>query len=622
MRISELDGKAYLGAEGVGENSYMILNYKEADPVVEPSGNEGEDTGENTDTPVETVPPVTYKVALDEIGRKLVSDLHIVTYDTSEGNQLKTITTATDHYETNTNVGLFINTIDRTALDHAVTDLQYDTTNKKFTKKIYNDSQSTDIVSTSAILNDMNLNYTDTSLETSYVTAVNETNGVIAVTRNAFNPSLTLTAGTSSVAPKIKTTVAGNTSSDITLTTATTSVYGVTKLSNDTNSNSEVLAATPKAVKDAIAALKKGQATGVAELDANGHVPASQLPSYVDDLEEYATFSNFPVEGESDKIYVDLATNTSYRWGGTAYVKIASDLSLGETEATAYRGDRGKQAYTHGVTNKGSAFASGLYKITTNNEGHVTAATAVGKSDITALGIPGSDTTYEMDGTYNSSTNKVATVSTVTGAVSGLAPIASPAFTNSISLNRKTGTTPGDESLAVGNETAANGPQTVAFGRSTISNGDASFTCGSGLVAAGGSEFVIGTYNKLPAQAWQPNTAYAMNDYVVYQDKLYYCASPHTSGDTFEEASGWYHAKKYLLTIGDGNNSSGRSNAFVVDIWGNAHLRGDLYVGCDDDSQGGNKVIAIPEPPTSDGTYTLQCSVTSGVVTYNWVSTT
>ena len=113
-----------------------------------------------------------------------------------------------------------------------------------------------------------------------------------------------------------------------------------------------------------------------------------------------------------------------------------------------------------------------------------------------------------------------------------------------------------------------------------------------------------------------------MNDYVVYQDKLYYCASPHTSGDTFEEANGWYHAKKYLFTIGDGNNSSERSNAFVVDIWGNAHLRGDLYVGCDDDSQGGNKVIAIPEPPASDGTYTLQCSVTSGVVTYNWVSTT
>ena len=37
---------------------------------------------------------------------------------------------------------------------------------------------------------------------------------------------------------------------------------------------------------------------------------------------------------------------------------------------------------------------AGLYKITVNNQGHVTAATAVVKSDITALGIPSTNTTY------------------------------------------------------------------------------------------------------------------------------------------------------------------------------------------------------------------------------------
>lgn len=36
-----------------------------------------------------------------------------------------------------------------------------------------------------------------------------------------------------------------------------------------------------------------------------------------------------------------------------------------------------------------TAYASGLYKITVDSLGHVTAATAVAKSDITALGIPG-----------------------------------------------------------------------------------------------------------------------------------------------------------------------------------------------------------------------------------------
>ncbi|MBR2681493.1 MAG: hypothetical protein IKE23_12240, partial [Exiguobacterium sp.] len=43
-----------------------------------------------------------------------------------------------------------------------------------------------------------------------------------------------------------------------------------------------------------------------------------------------------------------------------------------------------------------TALASGLWKITTNAEGFVTAGTAVVKSDITALGIPAQDTTYSV----------------------------------------------------------------------------------------------------------------------------------------------------------------------------------------------------------------------------------
>lgn len=47
--------------------------------------------------------------------------------------------------------------------------------------------------------------------------------------------------------------------------------------------------------------------------------------------------------------------------------------------------------YTH---DSHTAHASGFYKITVNAQGHVTAATAVTKSDITALGIPSENTTY------------------------------------------------------------------------------------------------------------------------------------------------------------------------------------------------------------------------------------
>ena len=106
------------------------------------------------------------------------------------------------------------------------------------------------------------------------------------------------------------------------------------------------------------------------------------LPSYVDDVLEYNEYNSFPNTGESGKIYVDTSTNLTYRWGGTTYVEISPSLALGTTSTTAYRGDLGAAAYAHAVTNKGSAFASGLYKITTNSEGHVTAATAAGKSDI------------------------------------------------------------------------------------------------------------------------------------------------------------------------------------------------------------------------------------------------
>lgn len=213
-----------------------------------------------------------------------------------------------------------------------------------------------------------------------------------------------------------------------------------------------------------------GAANGVATLNGNGVVPASQLPGYVDDMLEFdsmvssgtfassassispamiyylknskkfaASSSSFTMQNPTglqgswiensnyrnanvygtpsqsgctprqNVIYVEKNTGKTYRWSGSDLVEISSSLALGETSSTAYRGDRGAQAYAHAVTHKGNAFSSGLYKITTNSEGHVTAATKVTKSDITALGIPGSDTnttydpisTSEIDGVFS-----------------------------------------------------------------------------------------------------------------------------------------------------------------------------------------------------------------------------
>ena len=146
----------------------------------------------------------------------------------------------------------------------------------------------------------------------------------------------------------------------------------------------------------AIASTLKGAVNGVAELDANGLVPSSQLPSYVDDIIEVADYDHLPISGESGKIYVTLDTNKTYRWSGSGYTEVSPSLALGETSATAYRGDRGKTAYDHSQDSGRitTAVSSGLYKFSATAQGHISGTSAVQKSDITALGIPAQDTTY------------------------------------------------------------------------------------------------------------------------------------------------------------------------------------------------------------------------------------
>ena len=121
----------------------------------------------------------------------------------------------------------------------------------------------------------------------------------------------------------------------------------------------------------AIPSTDKGANGGVAELDSNGKVPSSQLPSYVDDVLEgtaqnvtetgAGTYSatgfilsgeSSPCVPESGKTYVDTTSNIQYRWTGTGtnFVSMGSNLALGETSSTAYRGDRGKVAYDHSQT--------------------------------------------------------------------------------------------------------------------------------------------------------------------------------------------------------------------------------------------------------------------------------
>lgn len=97
--------------------------------------------------------------------------------------------------------------------------------------------------------------------------------------------------------------------------------------------------------------------SGKADL-VDGLIPASQLPSYVDDIIEswlediefpenaYAkedTEMTTPLTPEFSKIYVNLLNNKTYRWGGNFYVEVSKSLAIGETATTAFSGNRGVQ---------------------------------------------------------------------------------------------------------------------------------------------------------------------------------------------------------------------------------------------------------------------------------------
>ena len=78
--------------------------------------------------------------------------------------------------------------------------------------------------------------------------------------------------------------------------------------------------------------------------------------------------------------------------------------------------DEGANKYTHPLH---TARTSGLYKITVDSLGHVIAVSAVQKSDITRLGIPDSDTTYDLASAYSNGLMSPTQYSKLSGIESG-----------------------------------------------------------------------------------------------------------------------------------------------------------------------------------------------------------
>ena len=159
-----------------------------------------------------------------------------------------------------------------------------------------------------------------------------------------------------------------------------------TALDNKLQANIDAL----KAKHDAFVATK-GKANGFASLDANGTVPANQLPSYVDDIiDVYATYDKSAtgeltniklysdaahqkaITGEAGKIYINITNGEppyQFRWTGTIFARTdAQVLILGQITGTAFDGGRGKELENQIAslkTNGASHFYNNTYQAST-----------------------------------------------------------------------------------------------------------------------------------------------------------------------------------------------------------------------------------------------------------------
>lgn len=185
----------------------------------------------------------------------------------------------------------------------------------------------------------------------------------------------------------------------------------------------------------------KGQANGYASLGSDGKVPSGQLPSYVDDVLEYANLASFPATGATGIIYIALDTNKTYRWSGSVYVEISA--SPGSTDAVpegstnlyftqararqsisasgsiSYNNSTGVISFTDAVTSvAGKTGAVTLVKadVGLGNVENTALSTWAGSTNITTLGTIAT-------GTWNGTTISVAKggtgATTLTGLVKG-----------------------------------------------------------------------------------------------------------------------------------------------------------------------------------------------------------
>lgn len=129
---------------------------------------------------------------------------------------------------------------------------------------------------------------------------------------------------------------------------------------------------------------------GKADL-VDGKVPSNQLPSYVDDIVEGYYYDGAFYEdsahttllvGEKGKIYLDLATDDTYRWTGSAYTMVNQHDISGKADkvSSATNGHLAGLDSTGNLTDSGKSLSDIAAKTVT---GTITANTENGSATVT-----------------------------------------------------------------------------------------------------------------------------------------------------------------------------------------------------------------------------------------------
>jgi len=204
-------------------------------------------------------------------------------------------------------------------------------------------------------------------------------------------------------------------------------------------------------------ALDSKQGSGsYATLDGGGKVPATLLPSYVDDVIEAASLSylNANVTGETGKIYVTLDNNKTFRWSGSAYVEISA--SPGSTDAVTegsvnlyFTNSRASAAapvqQVAGKTGNVSITKSdvGLGNVDNTSDASKPVSTAQAAADSAVASSASTDATtkadaakaYAIQRANHTGTQAISTVTGLQTALDAKAPIANAAFTTGITVS-------------------------------------------------------------------------------------------------------------------------------------------------------------------------------------------